>query len=429
MVTTRSASLRHRKSGRNARNQAPEVEDRSVAPPDRLPNAAPPPSIPADIPPAIPPALPPAVPPPVHPSASRPPPPPRLGSNQQSNRLSWMGPAEFKEEDVDIDLRQVVVRVVDDANHDITIIMTHHQHRFRYFVSRNVLSLSSPAIHQMLQTNVKLELPTGGDPGQSPEESEWTLHLEGSPQAMHVVLMMLHLKAIDGFFNISFELFTEISVLCDKYGWQDALRPWVRSWLDKFTKNVLKPGHENWLYAAKVFGSDKKVKELIAALAEEISTPNDGGSFVFRREKRISKALWPEAITNQIMQLRSTEIMKLSTAIRSLVDTLKDGSADCRRLCSSQSCIDHALGSLLRSVSQNGLSILLDTHKEWPGSVNVLRDHLSAVRFDTLEKLTPSHTCALGTLKDKYYLLVQAGAKKEAPAPPAFGLQTFPFFE
>ncbi|KAF3210905.1 hypothetical protein TWF192_000068 [Orbilia oligospora] len=337
----------------------------------------------------------------------------RNGQLQAPNRLSWMGPAEARGELPAIDLKHTTIPIVDEANHDMTIVITFHHHRVRYLVSKNVLSLSSPTVNQLLQTNVQLELIPGVDMGQPHEINEYTMHLNGNPKAMQAVLMMLHLKGFDDLFNISFELFTEIAILCARYGWQDALRPWVRNWLDRFIKNILKPGHENWLYASKIFKCEKRVDELISTLANEVSTPSECGIFIFRREKRISKALWPAGTTDQIVQLRNAEVARLTAALRSLVNTLKNDPAECRRLCPSDNCVNHALGSLVRSVQQNNLSTLLDDYNDWPGSVVALRNNLCAISYDTLDKLTVNHTCALNLLKERFMFLVMAGVEKE----------------
>ncbi|KAK6519760.1 hypothetical protein TWF506_000058 [Arthrobotrys conoides] len=410
MVVTRSTSVRNQKEGQVGEGVPDVAENNNIAPLGHPQDNMLPPAPPA---------------PPAPPQRRL----PRDAYLQAANRLSWMGPVEVRRELPQTEVKHIAIMVADEANHDITIVVTYQNHRVRYLVSKNVLSLSSTVIDQMLQTEVKLEDIAGVDMGQLQQGSEWTMHLDGNPKAMQAVLMMLHLKGFEDLFNISFELFIEIAILCAKYGWQDALRPWIRSWLDRFVRNVLKPGYENWLYAARVFKCDKRVDELVSALAYEVSAPSDCGTLIFRREKRISKTLWPASVTDQIMRLRNAEVMRLTTALRSLVNTLKNDPAECRRLCASENCINHALGSLLRSIQQNHLSVLLDDYNDWSGSVIVLRNNLAAIQYDTLDKLTSGHTCALNLLKQRFMLLVMAGVEKEDDVNPPLGLPQFPLFE
>ncbi|KAK6519252.1 hypothetical protein TWF281_003088 [Arthrobotrys megalospora] len=406
MVSTRASSLRERmEKDKGVKSEILQVENHVNALPKVLSGATPP----------------------------RTPRPMASDPTQLSNRLSgaFLFPpaiehADVKKEDVDTGLEHVTTPIADDDASDITVVVLHHRHRFRFLSSKSVLSLSSPIIQRTIQTCMNFESPTGGwDDRDIPENPEWTIYLDGDPQAMQAVLLLLHLKGSDKFFNISFELFTEISVLCDRYAWQDALRPWVRAWLERFARNALKPGYENWLYIATVYNYDKKIKELVAALATEVSLPSGCGNFILRGERNISKTLWPAKYTDQILLLRGIEVARLTYALKKLVSTFKSGSVEFRKYCSSQVCADHVLGSLLRSIVQGGLSTLLEDGGEWRGSAINLKERMGAIQFDTLQKVMPNHTCALHAVRERF-LAGFKGATRTRDAPQSlFELSAF----
>ncbi|KAK6519248.1 hypothetical protein TWF281_003084 [Arthrobotrys megalospora] len=89
-----------------------------------------------------------------------------------------------------------------------------------YQVSKDILSISSPVLKSLISSNL-LQCASGLQDGQTtapPGEYKHTLHLEGHPSAFEAILSIIHFvpdKKV--LLNISFDTFTEIAVLVEKF--------------------------------------------------------------------------------------------------------------------------------------------------------------------------------------------------------------------
>ncbi|RVD83513.1 uncharacterized protein DFL_007899 [Arthrobotrys flagrans] len=293
------------------------------------------------------------------------------------------------------DSDSVITTLTEDYNLTVIVKDKSDGKIFKFRVSKDVLSISSPVLKSLIGVNIPPQGTSSCDDDSDrkagePVKTGQTLFLEGHPSAFHAILSIVHF-ALDkkALLSIGFETFTEIALLVEKYEWGRAIQPWSDIWLKKFERYALRPGYENWLYIAKVFDTTKNVERLIALLGRQCASYN--GACFSRRYKThgrlsgdfwnhqvVKTDLWPNGIKNRIMVSRARRIEDLTSSLLTLVQAL--GSTGNSRydefLCSSGLCRGLAYGSLLRSLHANGLglSTLSENAALWTGSAAELQE-------------------------------------------------------
>lgn len=137
-----------------------------------------------------------------------------------------------------------------DPEGDVLLLIGPPNELKSLLVSSKVLSLASPVFNKMLQiprflegversSNVPLQLPL---PEDNPEAVTWLCN------AIHLSRSVDH--------DVSFSLFEELAILCDKYDIASAITPWSRWWLQKWKGSP--DGEDKYLkmlYISYAYGS------------------------------------------------------------------------------------------------------------------------------------------------------------------------------
>ncbi|KAK6352082.1 hypothetical protein TWF730_008913 [Orbilia blumenaviensis] len=290
----------------------------------------------------------------------------------------------------------------------------------RYLVSEDVLCVSSSVLRLMFTVSAAPQRSTHQGKtqrgGNSPMGGK-ILRLEGHPDAIEIILGIIHFCPPSGLENITFGSLTRLASVVERYQWKDALQPWSNIWIKKFQKHALSPGYENWLYVAKVFCGDREVDRLVNRLADECGTCginilryNEDGT------KTLPTELWPKELKYRILGLRERRLNHLNFCLTLLLAVFNYTSSldPLDHLCSNKACLDLAYGSLLRSMSVRNIPITpgysVGTSSEddvvpkaakfkWNRSAAELEKELKELTVDTLDVVIPSHRCSLRDLK------------------------------
>ncbi|KAF3312403.1 hypothetical protein TWF173_007204 [Orbilia oligospora] len=300
---------------------------------------------------------------------------------------------------------------------------------YNFFVSKAVLSISSPYFKSLFQQhspNVELyadQLAEVRGLGVKPGELSIAgdkIKLKGTPSAFRSVLRILHFCPEANLLDINFESLRDIAFVAEQYGWTKALQPWSTSWLPIHSKFVLYSGYEDWLYVSKVFGTEDRVDELVDTLSRRCSLNEEKVSRSFCTFKRVlNTELWPTNLKDRILNLRQQRINHLHSCVRTLLCVLRSrknielnleictepggirSDELWNRLCTSDHCHALAFGSLLQSSDAIDLKIAIsDKELVWLGSTDELEKRFREyINIGTLNSIISGHKCAIQGLK------------------------------
>ncbi|EGX48264.1 hypothetical protein AOL_s00080g389 [Orbilia oligospora ATCC 24927] len=171
------------------------------------------------------------------------------------------------------------VYVIEEWKSDIILCMHGLDERIiHFFVSRDVLWLSSPVMRRLLVSHAQ-EYPFDAEDDmektcmtcECPEGSR-AMHLDNEdPEIFLKLLQIVHHKPDAGLLDANFDTIIRIAINCKKYQLHQAILPWEQIWIGKYLKHILEPGYENWLCIGEVFDVEDKLIKLIEILAEECS--------------------------------------------------------------------------------------------------------------------------------------------------------------
>ena len=177
-----------------------------------------------------------------------------------------------------------------DTNGDSVLVISTHgcETSRRYLASSKVLSLASPVFKKMFATGFR-----EGD--QIQQEKHPSIHLEeDDPKAMETILRLLHYQSADSLFTMKPRALAMLSIQCDKYDLNSALRPWIAQW---FSNRIDLPEIEDYgflLLAAYMFQTPA-----ISDVADRAVTelPPD---FMSTWDKYPELSLLPESMTGLV---------------------------------------------------------------------------------------------------------------------------------
>ncbi|RVD84025.1 uncharacterized protein DFL_005793 [Arthrobotrys flagrans] len=131
-------------------------------------------------------------------------------------------------------------------DYDCTVIISPNSEVIHFQVSAHTLSCSSVILKGLLR---KITETSGSDDERRKDKvPSVRLELEGDPILFDMIFRVIHGNAREiPLKNVTFEQFTQIAFLCQRYEWHAALQPWTQYWLEKYEKHALEPGFENWL--------------------------------------------------------------------------------------------------------------------------------------------------------------------------------------
>jgi len=118
------------------------------------------------------------------------------------------------------------------------------------------------------------------------------------PAAMAVVLYVIHaqLQHVPG--SIGFKNLLDIAIIYDHYECAEEMVPWDKVWMKPCERFALKPGYEDWLFIAYVFGNQELFGKITHAFARNGVIADNGkfGEVVDYKVRKMHSHL-PEGIT------------------------------------------------------------------------------------------------------------------------------------
>ncbi|KAK1980833.1 hypothetical protein LZ30DRAFT_750475 [Colletotrichum cereale] len=115
---------------------------------------------------------------------------------------------------------------------DAALVVTNEKSRKKFLVSSQVLRIASEYFNALFGLNFQEGIKT--QEGLKPD-----IHLhDDSPDAMEVILSILHYTYNSEWYTMSAESFAVIATHCDKYRCTASLMPWMERWLANFNRTI-----------------------------------------------------------------------------------------------------------------------------------------------------------------------------------------------
>lgn len=108
---------------------------------------------------------------------------------------------------------------------------------------------------------------------------------------------------------MEFETILKIAILCDKYDCVGLVKPWLEQCLVNEQSECDKPGHEEWLFIAWVFGRGNIFPGLARKLLREMTVNDDGKSLTSTGEAFPS--LMPPGMIGMLLSSLSKPVSNL----------------------------------------------------------------------------------------------------------------------
>ncbi|KAK6334635.1 hypothetical protein TWF718_010089 [Orbilia javanica] len=250
----------------------------------------------------------------------------------------------------------------------------------RYLVSSQILRVVSPVWRRHLDPDSPFQsLSTCVETISGRAHTIMTLY-DDDPDTLLLVLNILHFSTSSvPTTTIGFGQLRSFAVLCDKYDCIHVLNSYSKVWLDVWAPVALEPGYEDWLFIAKVFGDQRKVKELEKLLVEESGSLSSCESYFLRCGKMVETALLPEITLNKIMLSRSKELTRQISIWRSFLQSFI--SENVTKGCSNWDCVTLSYGNLIRSVEQSGLVKVFNLLEEWHGNIRDFEEKTGGIQL------------------------------------------------
>jgi len=115
-----------------------------------------------------------------------------------------------------------------------------------------------------------------------------TIHLPDDDADMMLVLMQIsHANFNQVPTRLDFAQLLEMARLCEKYGMNEKVRPFLLGWIAPHQEKILEPGHEQWLTIAQQFGLEQDYFRLAKHLVLNCQVSRDGQLLVPGSDQRL----------------------------------------------------------------------------------------------------------------------------------------------
>ncbi|KAK6502072.1 hypothetical protein TWF481_009883 [Arthrobotrys musiformis] len=288
-----------------------------------------------------------------------------------------------------------------------------------FFVSSEVLRLSSPRIDRELVLHAGKWRFQPGKVGEirkvyicgCPEHSR-AVHLcdYSDTDTLRRLFQILHGRSDTSLLHLDFHSVARIAVACERYECYQAFLPWKHIWVEKYWKNMLEPGYEDWIRIGEIF-EVWETDELMGVLANECAynySHRNGvcGTHVLTRGgKEVPTNLWSQLSILDFIERRKNKIGRLIRVLKELMEALDPGND----ICSLSLCVSLAYGSLIRSIKQEGLWAFVELGEPWVSSATELKEKLGRVKLHTYRDCEGTHNCPITLLKEKYEAYMKWG--------------------
>jgi hypothetical protein len=170
--------------------------------------------------------------------------------------------------------KQEIVRLEICPYGDMQIVLKTAEVYATYLVSSHQLCSASPVFRAMLGPKssfaeaVELRRHQASTSSTNATKDLFEIVVEEhDPVALAAVLYVIHGRPQFLPDEISFENLMEVAIIVDYYDCAEVMQPWDEKWMKQWREYAEKPGYENWLFIAWVFG----VQEIFGALTKIFS--------------------------------------------------------------------------------------------------------------------------------------------------------------
>ncbi|KAF3923101.1 hypothetical protein ABW20_dc0106529 [Dactylellina cionopaga] len=276
---------------------------------------------------------------------------------------------------------------------DVVVVCDHFLYPYQYLVSSAALRLASPVWRVTLDPETKFaplkKITVDG------KEYPSTSVKNTKPAALTAVFNILHYKTTEVARLIDFKDLLDIAILADEYDIAKALLPWTEFWVKSFASSKSLDTGIDWMFIATVFDGPSSLniiqtmsRQLIVDATVVTSLEDEKKSQKFYIWKKISlfsssketkvingetherieinADLIPQKIIDSVIQEREKFLSTILGPIRKMVREMMqltmhkpDTTVGNHIYCQNADCFAIALGSLMRSIYQQGLQDIL----------------------------------------------------------------------
>lgn len=159
---------------------------------------------------------------------------------------------------------------------DVRLLVSYSNQSLALLGSSQVLSLASPVWNKTLNPPFpKLVSKEGGNNNIQDKQIDFS---EDDTEALLLLLRIVHLQFNKIPSRLEFDTILNVAILCDKYDCVGVVKPWLPLWLVNEDTQCDKPGYEEWLFIAWVFGREKLFQSLATQLLLGMKTNGEGES-------------------------------------------------------------------------------------------------------------------------------------------------------
>lgn len=159
---------------------------------------------------------------------------------------------------------------------DLRLHVTYSNQYLTWSGSSSSLSQASPVWNKMLGPPVPVLSIRRIDGGYNDMREKEIDLSDDSGEALLILLRIAHCQFSKVPASLESKTILDMAVLCDKYDCVGLVNPWLNLWLVNEQKECSKPGHEEWLFIAWVFGRENIFEALARKLQREM-TVNECG--------------------------------------------------------------------------------------------------------------------------------------------------------
>ena len=180
---------------------------------------------------------------------------------------------------------------------DVRLYVRYSNRSLTWSAFSSNLAQVSPVWNKMLNPPFpKISSKEGGDGGMQAKSIDFT---DDSAEALLILLRIAHCQFSKIPSRLELETILHMAVLCDKYDCAGLVKPWLDSWLVNEWSQYDRPGNEQWLFIAWVFGKEQIFEASARKLQREMTVDDCGKALTSTGESFSS--LMPAGIIGMLL--------------------------------------------------------------------------------------------------------------------------------
>lgn len=157
---------------------------------------------------------------------------------------------------------------------DVRLNVSHSNRSLTWSASSSRLAQVGPVWNKMMNPPFpKASSKEGDDGGMEAKSIDFT---DDSAEARLILLRIAHCQFSKIPLRLESGMILDMAVLCDKYDCVGLVKPWLDMWLVDEWSQYDRPGNEQWLFIAWVFGREQIFEALARKLQREMTADDCG---------------------------------------------------------------------------------------------------------------------------------------------------------